>query len=89
MRVTVTIRRDALPAWHALQRALRAAAPVPCTTDDPAAWTSGSAVTRAAAARRCHGCPVAAECGRFAEANREHHGVWAGVDRETGTEASP
>ena len=80
MTLTIAIRSAAVPAWAALQAALRAAGPVPCTAD-PDAWTSDDAEVRAYAARACRGCPVLEACRAFAAANQEAHGVWAGVDR--------
>ncbi len=29
----------------------------------------------------CKTCPVASECGRYAEAQAEEYGIWAGVSR--------
>jgi WhiB family redox-sensing transcriptional regulator len=34
-----------------------------------------------AAVATCAGCPVRVECHEFAEATKQVHGVWAGVDR--------
>ncbi len=73
------IRPSALPAWRRLQEALDGAA-VPCT-GDPDAWWSEDPDVRAYAARACIDCVAIERCGRFAEANRETAGVWAGVDR--------
>ncbi|MFC5998278.1 WhiB family transcriptional regulator [Quadrisphaera sp. GCM10027208] len=44
-------------------------------------WYSDDADERAAAAELCAPCPALDECGRYAAAARERHGVWAGRDR--------
>ena len=75
------VRAAALPAWEALRTALFSTdEPVPCR-NDPDAWFSDDPDVREYAAAHCWSCPVLAECGRFATANQETAGVWAGMDR--------
>ncbi len=45
------------------------------------AWMSEDHHQRAAAARRCSGCPVIALCAAVAAEVKASFGVWAGVDR--------
>lgn len=75
--VPVTIRASALPAWRALQQALRGVVP-PCARR--AEWISEDAEERAYAAGHCQGCPALAACRAFAISNQEPAGVWAGID---------
>jgi hypothetical protein len=44
-------------------------------------WLSDDADDRARAVKWCRGCPIFAECGEAASAQRERWGVWAGEDR--------
>lgn len=44
-------------------------------------WFSDHQAERDQAAHLCKGCPVLDACHDAAEANREKHGVWAGVER--------
>lgn len=75
----IGVRPSAAAAWTDLQAALIDAV-VPCTAD-PESWTGEDPDDRETAARACLGCPARWPCELFATANRETHGVWAGVDR--------
>jgi WhiB family redox-sensing transcriptional regulator len=79
--VAIRTTRTAAPnrgAWRA-----RAA----CKDADPELFFPDRAGTDISAAQAiCAGCPVQAECHEFAEATKQVHGVWAGVDRgDSGT----
>lgn len=66
--------------WAALGYALTdARVVIQCADSDD--WTSEDAETRSKASRKCGGCQVIRECALYAEAAKERHGVWAGVDR--------
>lgn len=76
------IREAALPAWLALHGALVALhRPVSCRAS-PDAWTDPRPADVANTANLCLRCPVFALCNRFATANRETAGIWAGRSRE-------
>ncbi len=77
--IALTVRRAALPDWHALQEAIAERGPTPCAGRDE--WTSDDWRVRRYAAAHCAGCPVLTECAAFAVANRETRGVWGGTDR--------
>ena len=54
------------------------------------AWMSEDHRQRAAAARRCSGCPVIALCAAVATEVKASFGVWAGTDRTpTSRKAKP
>lgn len=89
-RPDIGLRDSARPAWRALVAALveldRLGIRTPCA-EDPAAFLGDDFDLRQQAAKRCGLCPVRAECGTFASANRETVGVWAGRDRTWGAGA--
>ncbi|WP_422392149.1 WhiB family transcriptional regulator [Nakamurella antarctica] len=55
---------------------------MPCSAD-PCQWDTDGASEeqREVAASKCWPCPAITQCGAFAGANREVHGIWAGHDR--------
>lgn len=61
----------------------------PCLAAGGDLWLSESAKDRAAAARRCDGCPVLLECSWAAEEEGETFGVWGGRDRTGMPETTP
>lgn len=75
------IRPAAAPAWLDLQHALLALpSPTPCAAD-PDAWCDPRPEDVDYTANLCRRCPVLALCDRFATANRERSGIWAGSGR--------
>lgn len=75
------IRPSALPSWRRLHDALADAdRPAPCSAN-PDAWWSDDDELAELAVNLCGCCPVLAECGQFATANRETAGIWAGRSR--------
>lgn len=77
--IVLRVKPAAVPAWTELQAALQRSGPTRCMGRDE--WTSDDSDVRSWAAGHCSGCAVFDECTAFAAANREVHGVWAGVDR--------
>ncbi len=81
----LSVRAAARPAWLQLQEALATSVrPVPCQQHpERADWWADPPGAEVAeyAANLCRGCPVLAECSRFADTNRERHGIWAGRNR--------
>lgn len=79
------IRDEAIPAWLSLSNALDRMADDgrrPVCANNPDDWDHDAPLaTRREAAEACQWCPALGPCGRFAEANRERTGIWAGVDR--------
>lgn len=69
---------DCSPELRALAVALGSVEP-PCRTTDPELWF---ALDPAPAVSLCAGCHAIPECAAYARANREQHGIWAGVDFE-------
>jgi hypothetical protein len=54
-----------------------------CSETDPEMFFPNAGESNREAKRVCYGCPVRAECLRFALENGEAHGVWGGFsDRE-------
>lgn len=84
----LTIRPEAIPAWHALSDALvqleAEGRQVICRTD-PDPFTSEDEDEREDAAAACSYCPVVNACRSFAEANKETDHVWGGIDRTSRT----
>lgn len=70
-------------AWERLNDELwRAQGTVPCQTGSASVlWTSEQVEDRQDAVHRCGPCPAFTACAGYAEAAKEPHGVWAGVDR--------
>jgi hypothetical protein len=80
MNSSLGIPDGARPKWAALGYALTdARVTIPCADSDD--WTDERPEIRFKASRQCGGCPVLAECGSYADAAKERHGVWAAVDR--------
>ncbi len=78
---TLGIRPAAVPSWLALHGALLALpGPTPCAAD-PDSFTDPRPEDVDYTANMCRRCPVLAECGQFATANKESAGIWAGRDR--------
>lgn len=82
MTAGLGIRPQAIGAWVALHRAIAdAARPTPCRAD-PDSWAEPVNPEHAdAAAALCQRCPVIDACRRFADANTERTGIWAGTNR--------
>ncbi len=80
----LTIRPEAVNAWHALSAALveleDEGRQTICRTD-PDPFTSEDEDERTEAAAACCACPVINACRTFADANEEPAHVWGGVDR--------
>jgi hypothetical protein len=53
----------------------------PCQETDPEAWFSDKSDVGVSrwAKEMCDSCPVIAECGAFAVANKEQFGIWGGM----------
>lgn len=79
------IRPEAFPAWLSLAHALERMSDDgrrPVCESSPEQWGADAKITaRREAIEACGFCPVLDPCGRFADANRERWGVWAGVNR--------
>lgn len=79
------VRHEAMPAWLSLAHALDRMASDrrrPLCEGNPEQWGGDApASARQEAAEACSWCPVLGPCSRFAEANNERQGVWAGIDR--------
>ena len=79
MTAALGIRDTAVAAWRDLHAVLATGPPVACRAD-PEAWVGETAADRTEAASACACCHAADACSRFALANREANGVWAGTD---------
>lgn len=73
------LEASAMSAWRALSAALVEVAQ-PCAVN-PDLWFGTTASEVQAAAEGCGRCPVLLECGAYADAAEERHGVWAGQCR--------
>jgi transcription factor WhiB len=66
--------------WVALTRALVVSGPPPCETGNRDDWWQRGCTERTAVAvAACQTCPVQWECGAYALAADEPHGVWGGL----------
>lgn len=78
------LRPEALPAWWQLGAVLadleNTGLRTPCQAD-PETWVDDQPAVRRQAVAACSTCPATTACSTFAEANREPHGVWGGIDR--------
>lgn len=87
------IKKEAMPAWHKLSKAMEQNPFYPCN-NNPYFYTDydgyGFETEEGHGTKRlltedecealCAGCPLLKQCYDFAVANEEEHGIWGGID---------